>query len=197
MGSFIQYIIKENKSGFTVVELLVAMSVFVTAVTVISGVFVEAISTQRKTNRLMTVNSDASFVFERISREVRTSYCFKLRGLGSCDGSGYGSKLKFKRKKGGTTKKISYFLEDNKIKRKESGRVNILNSPSVSVDSLCFALEGSQGSNPNASQDPWRIKVAMKAGSEKGDSNYSINLGTSIASRILPTDLPSDTQCNF
>jgi len=53
---------KNKKSGFTIVELLVAMSIFVILITIAVGAFIQALRSERRLTSLMTVSNNASSV---------------------------------------------------------------------------------------------------------------------------------------
>ena len=58
-------------SGFTLVELLVAIGVFSILISVAVGTFARALRTQRQTAALIAANSNASLVLEQMAREIR------------------------------------------------------------------------------------------------------------------------------
>jgi len=69
-----------STTGFTMIELLVAMALFVVIVTVAVGSFVIAMKSQRAQVALMAVNDNVSLAIEQMAREIRT-------GTGFCPGN--------------------------------------------------------------------------------------------------------------
>jgi len=67
---------KNNKKGFTLVEVLVAMGIFAIVVAIATGGFVNSLRTQRQVASLISAQSNASLVLEQIAREVRTGFLF-------------------------------------------------------------------------------------------------------------------------
>ena len=68
-------------SGFTIVELLVAMGLFVILVGIATGGFIRALRTQRFIVGLMEANNNVSLALEQMAREMRTGYHFtKISG---------------------------------------------------------------------------------------------------------------------
>jgi len=63
--------INSSSKGFTLVELLVAISVFVAAVTSISAIYIAIIRSQQKSNIQRLTQQDARYAIETITREVR------------------------------------------------------------------------------------------------------------------------------
>ncbi|MEK7188923.1 MAG: type II secretion system protein [Patescibacteria group bacterium] len=60
-----------NQFGFTLVELLVAIAIFVTALTAASAIFTYANRSQRATKAVTDMQSDARFGLEVISQQIR------------------------------------------------------------------------------------------------------------------------------
>lgn len=70
------YNLRTDRSGFTLVELLVAITLFSLAVAVAVGGFVRALRTQRQIVALVSANSNASLAIEQMAREIRTGNNF-------------------------------------------------------------------------------------------------------------------------
>lgn len=59
------------ESGFTLVEILVAIAIFVTALTAISAIFMYANRSQRTTLAVSETQSDARFALEVMAQQIR------------------------------------------------------------------------------------------------------------------------------
>ncbi len=59
-------------SGFTLVEILVAISVFAIASVVIAGIFLNITGLQQNTASTQRLQNDARYILEKIAREVRS-----------------------------------------------------------------------------------------------------------------------------
>lgn len=181
--------LKTNK-GFTLVELIVAMSIFLVAIVIIVGVFVRSLRTQRIVNHLMAVNSNTSLVIEQMAREIRTSYEFKLNPAGSACVGGQREELEFTNSKGN---KVFYHEEGGAIAREEcagedctSSSFEPLTASNITVDRLCFLNTG----NPNNNKDPWRVTIFLTVDSSNPQlAGNIINFQTTVGARILPKDL--------
>ncbi|MBI2075117.1 MAG: prepilin-type N-terminal cleavage/methylation domain-containing protein, partial [Candidatus Harrisonbacteria bacterium] len=73
-------IIRDYSKGFTIVELLVAVGLFLIVLAIASGAFVQALRSQRATLRLMAANDAASSALEQMTREIRVGDDFALAG---------------------------------------------------------------------------------------------------------------------
>lgn len=177
----------KKEEGYTLAELVVAMSVFIVASTLISGLFVRSLQTQRQSNHLTTINSDASFIIERMNREVREGYTFTSPDANQGCADGSSDNLEFIRSINGNETIVSYTLdnENNDITRQEGedSTPQPINSSQTSVNDLCFLL------TQPTSDDPWRIMVTMEIGSEDPNVSYTSNVQTTISSRSLPEDV--------
>ncbi|HDY73478.1 MAG TPA: type II secretion system protein [Candidatus Jorgensenbacteria bacterium] len=180
---------QRNEWGFTLTELIVAMSVFIIATTIISGVFVRAVRTQRQVGQLMAINSDASLIIERMAREIRSGYDFDYSNT-SCD---IGSDLIiFTKPKGTATTTIVYRWDagSNTVERAEKiggnptgADYDVLNASQTKIGRLCF-IETRLNVN-----SPWRITAVLAVGSKDDQLAYETYFQTTVSSRILPMDL--------
>jgi len=139
-------LITSNQGGFTLVELIVAMSVFIVVIALTSGIFVNTLRAQRQVNQFMTVNSDASLVLEKMAREARLGFNFNLTSdsVGNCSGGTF-NRMEFERARNGSITNVIYRWNWNPsvgigtIERSEGGASFVsLNSPNVSVKRFCF-----------------------------------------------------------
>ena len=67
--------IKTNK-GFTLLEMTVAMTLFIVIVALTSGLFVRTLRTQRVISEISKTLDDATLAIEQMSREIRVGYGF-------------------------------------------------------------------------------------------------------------------------
>lgn len=68
--------VKNNRKGFTLVELLVAMGIFTIVISIATGGFISSLRTQRQVASLISAQSNASLVLEQMAREIRTGFLF-------------------------------------------------------------------------------------------------------------------------
>ncbi len=66
----------KTSNAFTIIELLVAMGLFIILMGITAGSFVKAMRTQRAIVALMAANDNASLTLEQIAREIRTGSNF-------------------------------------------------------------------------------------------------------------------------
>lgn len=71
---------RKMNPGFTLVELLVAMSLFIVVVAISAGSFIQILRAQRMMVSLISANNNAVLTLEEVTREVRTGKDFKKEG---------------------------------------------------------------------------------------------------------------------
>jgi len=176
-----------QKNGYTVAELLVAISLFIIFFSLASAAFLRAIINQRGLNSLVNLTSNIGLTLEQMAREIRTGYNFQ-KNLPP-------SQIQFINF---DNQKVIYYLSINNsnntgmIERGLLDQNNTLinhfplTSPDISIDNLTFRV---WQANPNA---PYRITIAIKAHSLVGGASFSspIFLETTISARILPSEAP-------
>lgn len=157
------YKLKTNK-GFTVIELMVAVGLFIIVVGIASGTFVQSLRTQRNVAGLMAANDNASLTLEQMTREIRTGKNF----------SSTGSRLSFINYQ---NELVSYALIEGAIHRNGAP----LTSKNVLVSHLSFILMG------EAPGDGTQTRVTILLGvSARGRlESFITRLQTTISPRIL------------
>ena len=155
--------------GFTIVELMVAMSLFLIVLAVATGTFVETIQAQRTITSLMAANDNATQAIEQIAREIRTGAGFTTDG----------SILRFTNY---NRDAISYKRVGNSVGRCVTncfGDINfkLLTTPEVEVTRLKFILSGQEEDNLAA-----RVTMSL---SILGPKDIGVDLQTTVSSRIL------------
>ena len=168
--------LSSRKDGFTLIELIVAIGVFSTIVSIAVGGFVSALRTQRQTVALIAANSNASLTMEQMAREIRAGFDFCLPG--QCIGT---SELSFKNAAGDV---VTYRLNgvSGAVERGISGNFSPLTAENVSIRYLHFVLSG------NDSRDGLspRITVSMGVSSkELGVAGSVVNIQTTVSARVL------------
>lgn len=170
--------ILKNNSGFTLVELMVALGLFSLLLLMTVGGFVRSLRTERQTSAFTFVNNSLSIAIEQMGKEIRTGRNFCASGT-SCQSS---SVLSFLSAKGTI---ITYCLDGDAIKRNAgsdctSGKK--ITGDNVNVQYLAFLISNNQGNNGW----PPRVTILVGANSKKQmPASYNINLQTTVSSRSL------------
>lgn len=174
---------KLTVSGFTLVELLVAVMIFSIAIAGILGVFNYTVKSQSKVLDSQEVLDQASYVMEYMSRSVRMA---KKDEAGACitagknydDPSGNSSSIKFWSYNEQCQK---FYLDGDRLKEEKGGIVNFLTSSNLNVNSIKFNIAGDGTDN----EQP-KVTVFLdieKAGAISGDAGIKIQ--TTVSQRNL------------
>lgn len=179
-----------NQFGFTLVELLVAIAIFVTALTAASAIFTYANRSQRITRAVTDTQSDARFALEVMAQQARRgSIDYASTEYGGAIASNpqdvlvlrdaSASQVWFRRTASGSR---------GVVEMSEDGTAWVeLTPPSVSVDVLKFYLSPATdpfGASPASNVSP-RVTIVMVTSSEGvgAEHLFPTYLQTTIASR--------------
>lgn len=100
---------KNLKTGFTLVELVVAMGIFVILMSIATGGFIQMLRNQSIVVSLMATNDNMSLTLEQIAREIRTGYNFnKVSSTELEFVNSYNFKVKYRLNEGAIEKGIEY-----------------------------------------------------------------------------------------
>ncbi|MDP3764281.1 MAG: prepilin-type N-terminal cleavage/methylation domain-containing protein [bacterium] len=163
----------EIKEGFTLIELIVAMAVFSTVVTIVSSIFVSTVGSQRKNVNQQEVLENARYVLEIMARAIRQSTIQTADGTSSVLAINHPTKGL-----------VTYQLDSSQIK--ESTGVNpslALSSSEVSIEKLDFIIKGKGASD--FKQPRVTIIISIKNTEVGVSTASSINLQTTVTPRNL------------
>lgn len=153
-----------SKDGFTLIELMVAMSLFVIVVGIASGTFVRSLRTQRQVVSLMAANDNASFALERMVREIRTGTAF----------SSAGDRLSFTNDEG---EAVSYDIAEGAVRR--NGQP--LTASTVLATHLAFSLSGAEVGDGQST----RVTIFLGVSARGRMESFVTRLQTTVSARVL------------
>lgn len=179
---------KSAAKGFTVIELLVSMSVFIILMGIIANIFIGSLKTQRALVALMTANDNAGLAIEQMARELRTGsgFCIVDKTTGSCSSQAFtsGDAIGFTNADGIN---VVYQFNNFAIERSSGSGFIQLTSANVIINRLVFVLVHdyfrSQGST---NLWPPRITISLEVGSaSKQLTGFFTNMQTTVSARNL------------
>lgn len=190
--------LKIRKEGFTLIEMLVVMSIFIVLIGVITGIFITGIKQQRNILAYQSVLDQTSYALEYMSRSLRLAK--KELSAGTCL-SQYGLNYEITDIQPGYPglKFINvleyndcqaFFVKDGQLKYQKDLDISPsppplnLTSNKIRVTSLKFDLEGeSQADDPPLQP---RVTIFLEIGSETSPGQWQkIKIQTSISQRNL------------
>ncbi len=158
------------RAGFTLVELLVAITLFSIVISIAVGGFVRALRTQRQIISLIAANSNASLAIEQMARELRTG-----KNLVCDNGARFCDALTFQNADNDT---VVYLVEDGVLERKvNSGEPQPFTAANVRIPYAHFSV-------PDTNPD--RVTISLGVGVYNPELEENItNIQTTVSSRAL------------
>ncbi len=173
-----------NQKGLTLIETLVTLGIFSTVIVFTMGLFINANKAQVAAREMNLVNDEASFLLERISREIRMASKNNSGDIVIESGGGLkDKKLTFTNNENLVTIYCMAATSCDGAGQNVAVSYNggagyaLINSSDVKVDYLKFYLNGG-----GANEQPI-VTVVLKVSSKKIPS-VSISLQTSVVPRV-------------
>lgn len=168
----LQFHSAQVKKGFTLIEMMVAVTVFTVIMVVCLSAFLNISNIQRKAEVVRAVNDNLNFSIELMTREIRSGQDYIV--------GGGGSSLTFTSVDGYT---IFYRLLNGRIERSDNG-VNFfaLTAPEVVITKLLFFIDGEAAGD---FQQPRVTLVINGLAKNKEGIESKLNLQTTISQRKL------------
>jgi type II secretory pathway pseudopilin PulG len=152
--------ISNKKKGYTLIEALVYVAIFILVSAIIVGLLLSVLETGRQISPVNSLSRDSSSVLEVISREIRRAKSVDIGNsiFNVSTGSLQLNTLDIT----GNPRTVRFYLDGNTVKINENGEyVGPLNSSDVMVTSLIFNLATS------TKQDLVKIEIDLMAGEDK------------------------------
>ncbi len=149
-----EYSMLRNPSrGFSLVELMVAVGLFATVMTLATGAYLLMISVNRETQAVTTGINNLSYAVEFMSRNIMTGRTYRCGGATS----GSSNTFSFKDAAG---QDVGYQLSGGAIQESiNNGTWATITEPGVVVDGLTFTCEGGGSRSQDAIQANVRINA--------------------------------------
>jgi prepilin-type N-terminal cleavage/methylation domain-containing protein len=164
----------KNQQGFTIVELLVAMTLFVVVISIAITTFLSALKTQRAIVALVSINDNAGLFIEQMAREVRRGRNFS---------NPTDSILRFTSGRG---EAVTYQLTDGRIERQvDNGLFVAQTASNVKIEDARFVVIDHDGDIAVWPRVTLSLRVASK--SPELDNVYT-DIQTTISPRVLSQD---------
>ncbi len=186
----------DSRRGFTLVELLISLTLFAILIAIAIGGFARALRTQQQVGSLLAAESNVSLAIEQMAREIRTGSDFcsgvnaglcqlscqppdPVTGLVSC------GSLAFTNVQGQT---VIYNLQNNMIQKSTNagGSYDPITGSNVTIPYLEFTLFG------NTTGDHWPPRLTIDLGVASKDSvlaSQVLYLQTTVSARAMDCDI--------
>jgi len=166
-----------NQKGFTIIEMLVAVTAFAFVVMVATAAFSHVLGIERRATSLQKIQENAAYIMETIAKEIRVS---EITNSNSVNCRLWPStSLAIKHPVNGS---ITYFRDsaDNSFHRNITGVADtVISSNEVEFTRFDFCISGAGSINNQP-----RISIIATVKSSK-DPNLSINIQTTLSQRKI------------
>jgi len=165
-----------SNKGFTLVEVLTASSIVILVITAAIGIFVSTTVAERGVVRMKTVEDNARYAMETMSREIRMGVAIDSALSGGC-----GDVLSFTDSRGDIQR---YYLSvlpggQQQLRQVIGATDDPITSPSVNVSNLSFCVNDFFGLNIHP-----RVTIVMTVESADDPSSV-ISLQTTVSIRMF------------
>src|SRR3989344_4813702 len=167
-----------NNQGFTLMELLVAMTVFLVVIGLSSGIFLQTLRSQRVITRFSENMNNVTLALEQIAREVRTGFSFPQDTNDTYQKlafqNGYGNYVSYMLLEAGEIGSIGRCENFQSASCQIAGDFESITSPDVDIENLVFFIQN----------DETRPPFVTIAAETLIDKSATLTLQTSVSSRI-------------
>jgi len=164
-------IIKPKKyAGLTLIEMLVAVSVFVLTLTGLIQIYISSLRSERLAYDLLNAENSVRYAIELISRDVRMGQGFKLESSNSLRFTTY--------YEGESGQDVTYKLEDNQLKR---------NNISITPNSITLTPLGGSPFivNRDSHTNQFFVTIRLQATIKERNKSYTFPVETSVTPRYF------------
>lgn len=165
--------IPKMKKGFTLIELMVAISIFIIIMTISMGSIIGVFDANRKSRSLKTVLNNLNLAMESMSKEMRfgTNYHCGAGTVTVPQNCATGDTLISFLSSDGV--QITYRLNGETMeKRTGSGSYIAVTAPEIVIDDLIFYTLGA--GTGNTLQPKVTVRIKSHAGTDKSRSDFTL-----------------------
>ncbi len=188
----LKFKIKNLSKGFTLLEMLIAVSVFATAATMSAGTLLAVSDAQQKILTLRITQDNLGYVFDTMGKEIRTGASYHC-GIGVDDFSTtprdcFDGGLSFTFLSGGN--KVTYQIRAGRMERVFMGgtpsqAISVLTPSGMTITNLKFYVWGSPPATSGDIYQPRALIIVQGTAGVKERTKSSINIQTMISQRAL------------
>ena len=181
----------QRQRGFSLIELLVAATIFTFVVTAVTALFSQALQMQRRAQGIQKIDENAMFTLESMSREIRVSRI--LSGDAPCDGvpDATNYTLQIRHPSNGVVTYRFDPVQGRLLRASATDPEQAISAPDVTYTKFAFCVTGAEDDNIQA-----RVTMPMTIQAPGGTTRtpVSVSLQTSVVSRDLLTDFGVSVQ---
>lgn len=172
-----------KQSGFSLIELLVAATIFTFIVSASTGLFMQALDLQRRATSIQKIEENAQFFSEAIAREVRVSVVTSSDTSCTPPDPLATNTLVIQHPVNGT---VTYRYDTSTGVGMITRNGQPMTSNDVNFKSFAFCI---QGSSTDGEQSRVTMPMTIESVTGRPSTRVSVSLQTTVVSRDVATDL--------
>ncbi len=182
---------KIGDKGFTLIEIMVSLSIFMVIILISSGSILSVFDVNRKSNNLQSVMDNLNLTMEAMTRTIRfgTAYHCDVTvtpvALPRDCTSGANSMSVLD----STGRQVSYKLNGTRISRSvDGGPEFFLTSPDMIIETLTFRVFGADDFSSGDISQPEAVIVVSGYAGVKPTSKTTFTLQTTVSQRVFDSE---------
>jgi len=190
---------KKTEKGFTLIEMMVAVSIFAIVMTIGVGALLSLVDANRRAQAINSVMNNLNAALESMTRSIRvgtTYYCQtssvppSAGTLSQTQGCTDGKLIAFESATGDTgddTDQVVYRLNGTQLERSlDSGGTWVaLTAPEVTIDSFSFYVVGAESFSESGDTIQPRVLMRIQGSAPIPGGTTEFNVQASVVQRIL------------
>ncbi len=186
---------KTTKKGFTLIEAMVSISIFIVVMVVSATALLSIINANQKSHQLKSVIDNLNFALENMARNIRVGTVYQCGGgLTSCTNPPNTASFSYIPQT--SVQRRTYSLVTNPTggyeigQQSGSGALQILTDPQVHINDLRFYVVGAAigqfagGSSPGGGDGQPHVVITVTGYAGTGKVRSDFHLQTSVTQRI-------------
>ncbi len=179
-------------SGFTLIEVLVSVSIFAIVMLVATGAVFTIVESNKKTHTLKSVMTNLNFALESMARDMRVGSNYRCDGVGDCPSGGTTFIYKANRDVDGDgfynigdgNDQIEYSVSGGRLMKRvySNGLPAIpITASEIQITSMKFYLYGS----PALDNRQPKVLITIQGYAGTGQTRSDFNIQTTVSQRSI------------
>ncbi len=171
---------KGKQAGFTLIELMVASSIFIIVMVISIASVLSIVDVNRKAQSINSVMTNISFALESMIRDIREGSNYCATGTYGCPPTVNSQSISFRNSLDQT---VTYsYLNGSIMKSVNGGPASSITAPEVQITNMSFSIKGN--GQPDSQQPTVFLVLQGKTGASlKTQSTFQVE--TLITQRLL------------
>ena len=187
---------KSAKRGFTLIEVLVSVSIFAIVMLIATGAVFSIVEANKKTHSLKSVMTNLNFALESIARDMRVGFSYTCNGGADCQAGGIVFNYKANRSVDGDASydstdvndRIEYSIVNERLMKRVYGTGPTatlgavpITAEEIHILSMKFYLIGSAAAD---GKQP-KVLITIEGYAGTGQTRSDFNIQTTVSQRSI------------